>query len=112
MVAVDISLLAVSNNEVFQQFPLEDIYLYHDFIYYLLFLTVSFNSVQERKKERKQIKWGTYGNCENDRDISFFTKNKWIWSASHTQPYNLYVTQVKINAHTHKTSKTGCCSYT
>lgn len=76
MVAVDISLLAVSNNEVFQQFPLEDIYLYHDFIYYLLFLTVSFNSVQERKKERKQIKWGTYGNCENDRDISFFTKKQ------------------------------------
>lgn len=28
------------------------------------------------------------------------------------QPYNLDITQVKINAHTHKTSKTGCCSYT
>lgn len=28
------------------------------------------------------------------------------------QPYNLDFIQVKINAHTHKTSKTGCCSYT
>lgn len=28
------------------------------------------------------------------------------------QPYNLDFTQVKINAHTHKTSKTGCCNYT
>lgn len=28
------------------------------------------------------------------------------------QPYNLDITQVKINAHTHKTSKTGCGNYT